>query len=102
VTEPPLFDPDELDAADRAVWRMLGIPDEPVPMTVSDLMGFGHACTFESGGVPEPVIRRINELDPEHHVAQYMDAVRHSRAPKSPASQSSEPDAPRLADDSDA
>jgi hypothetical protein len=82
VTEPPFFDPAQLDADALEVWRLLRMPEEPLPLTVSDLMGFGHVCVLELGGVPEPVQRRIDELDPEHHVAHYMDAVRRARAPK--------------------
>jgi hypothetical protein len=77
---PPIFDQAELDAEALELWRFIGNTHEPLPMAVTDLMGFAYICTLEIGGIPETVERRIDEL-PEHHVAQYYDAVRRSRAP---------------------
>jgi hypothetical protein len=79
MTGTPLFDPADLDPEERALWRSLGGPEEAVPMTVSDLMGFAYICTLELGPVPKAVDDRIRELDPDRLVAQYFNAVRRAR-----------------------
>jgi hypothetical protein len=54
----------------QPAWRLLYKLDDPLPMTVGDLMSFGQICLVEIGALPDALACRITELrTPEHYVA---------------------------------
>ena len=77
-----LFDPADLSPEDREEWEACGLASDPLyaaGLTASDMHSLAYMFTLVLGPVPEAIARRRKELDPEHHVGLYFNAVRRAR-----------------------
>jgi hypothetical protein len=71
------FDLSRLTECERQVWdEYFAGSDEGLAVL---LWGFGHACTLLCEGPPAVIAERLQEVDPDNLVGQYLDNVRRAR-----------------------